>query len=231
MPTPRHHKLRAGDPAECSRKEPAMFNVATVTREFGGGGSLIAHRAHRVAEILGWRLWDGALVEAVARATQVDPETVGRCDEHVDSWWHRFHRSGLRAAAILAGMPPSEAQFSDGETVAAAAQQVISRAAAAGNCVIVGRGAQCVLQDREDAYHVFVYAPWRERVSRVRGRFRAVPDVGELIRQTDEERARYIRTYYDCDWKDPHLYHMMICSQVGIENAACMIVEAVLRGR
>ena len=228
MPTPRHHNLRAGDPAECSWKEPAMFNVVTVSREFGAGGSLIAQR---VAEILGWRLWDGALVEAVARATQVDAETVGRCDEHVDSWWHRFHQGGLRAAAILAGMPASEAQFSDGETVAATAQQVISRAAAAGNCVIVGRGAQCVLQDREDAYHVFVYAPWRERVSRVRVRFEAVPDAGELIRQTDEERAGYIRAYYGCDWKDPHLYHMMICSQVGIENAACMIVEAVLRGR
>jgi hypothetical protein len=65
----------------------------------------------------------------------------------------------------------------------------------------------------------------------VRSRIPSAPDIGELIRQTDEERASYLRTYYGCNWKDPHLYQMMISSQAGIENAACLIVEGVLRGR
>jgi len=224
MPLPH----RAPNRSDCSSAEPATFNVVTVTREFGSGGSLIAQR---VAEMLGWRLLDGALVDAVARATHVDAETVARYDEHVDSWWRRFQRGGLKAAAIHGGMAITDAELFDGETVAAAAQRVIARAAAAGNCVIVGRGAQCVLQEREDAYHAFVYAPWSDREKRVRSRMRSACDVGELVRQTDEERARYIRTYYANNWKDPHLYHMMICSEVGIENAACMIVEGVLRGR
>ena len=52
-------------------------------------------------------------------------------------------------------------------------------------------------------------------------------DVEELIRVTDHERASYIWTYYGCDWKDPHLYHMMIGSQIGAEMASWMIVNAV----
>ncbi len=204
-----------------------MFNVVTVEREYGAGGSLVARR---VAEMLRWNLLDGTLVAAVARAAEVDTETVAKYDEHVDPWWRRFHRGGLRAVAIEAGMPIADAEFFDSETVAGVAQRVIGRAAAAGNCVIVGRGAQCVLQDREDAYHVFLYAPWRARVARVRSRLKSCRDVGEAIRLTDQERAGYINAYYSCNWKDPHLYHMMISSQAGIENAACMVVEGVLRG-
>jgi cytidylate kinase len=106
----------------------------------------------------------------------------------------------------------------------------MQKAAARGDCVIVGRGAQCVLQDREDVLHVLIYAPWAERVERVRARSESSQDVEELTRMTDDQRATYIRTYYGCDWKDPHLYHMMINSQIGTEMAACMIVNAINGG-
>ena len=201
-----------------------MFRVLTVTREYGSGGSIIAQR---VAEQLGWNLLDRALIGDVARVAQIDAGTVGRYDEHVDSWWRRFHLGGLRASAIYAGATPDDVQFFDADTIAAFAQRMIAKAAAAGNCVIVGRGAQCVLQGRKDVFHVFIYSPWEERVLRVRSRVKSPRDIGELIRLTDHERANYIRTYYRCDWRDPHLYHMMISSQLGTETAAEMIVEAV----
>jgi cytidylate kinase len=203
-----------------------MFRVLTVAREFGAGGSIIARR---VAGILGWNLLDHTLIDAVACAAQVDAETVTRYDEHVDPWWRRFHGRGLWAAAIAAGIAPADAQIFDAETIAAFARRVIARAADAGNCVIVGRGAQCVLRGREDVFHVFIYGGWRERCRRVRGRMEVVPNIGEYIRQTDDERASYIRTYYGCDWKDPHLYHMMVSSEIGVENAVCRIVDAVER--
>ena|SRR5579862_8859249 len=119
-------------------------------------------------------------------------------------------------------------EFFDSEAVAGSAKRVITSAAEAGNCVIVGRGGQCVLQGRTDVLHVFIYGPWGERVARVRSRVEATEDAGELIQSADQERAAYIRTYHGCDWKDPHLYQLMISSQIGIESAAFLIVEAVL---
>ena len=204
-----------------------MFKGVTVSREYGSAGGIIART---VAETLRWNLLDRALIAAVARTAQVDAETAGRYDEHVDSWWHRLNRGGLRAVAIGAGITPGDAQFFDAETMAAFTRQVILKAAGTGDCVIVGRGAQCVLQDREDVLHVFIYAPWAERVGHVRARAESSQDVEELIRVTDHERASYIRTCYGCDWKDPHLYHMMISSRIGTEMAAWMIVNAVQRG-
>jgi hypothetical protein len=200
------------------------FRALTVERESGAGGGIIAWQA---AEMLGWKLLDSALIGAVAREAQVNRETVMRYDERVDSWWHRFHRRGLWSLAVEGGVAPNDVWFPDAESMAVSAGQAIAKAAAIGNCVIVGRGAQCVLQDRGDVFHVFIYGPGRERISRVRRRIQPSENAGEAIRLTDAERARYIRTYYGCDWKDPHLYHMMVSSEIGLEKAAAMVVDAV----
>jgi cytidylate kinase len=201
-----------------------MFRILTVAREYGSGGSAIARR---VAQRLGWTLLDEALIDAIARAGEVGVETARRYDERVDSWWHRFHRDALRHTAIYAGANVADTVFFDATAMAGLTQRWIAKRAAKGNCVIVGRGAQCILQNHESAFHAFIYAPLAERIERVRRRVDACDDLEEYIRSIDHERARYIRTYFGCDWKDPHLYHMMITSQIGTEAAAGMIIDTI----
>jgi len=201
-----------------------MFRVITVSREYGSGGAAIARK---VAEQLGWRLLDEHLVEAVARRAQVDVNTARRFDESIDSWWHRLNRAGLWAAAIEAGATPADAQFFDAETMAAIMQEVIRGAASTGDCVIVGRGAQCVLRDLPGVFRVFIYGSWPERIARAQRRLGSARDAAKLLQSVDRTRAECVRRYFGCDWKDPHLYHMMISSHLGIENAAAMIIHAV----
>ena len=76
--------------------------------------------------------------------------------------------------------------------------------------MIAGRGAQCVLQNDPDVFHVFVYAPWAERVTRIQRRVGRNEDAADLVRRSDWPRATYIRRNFGRDWKDPHLYRMMI---------------------
>jgi cytidylate kinase len=215
---------RYADNAGRGSKEVEMFKVVTVAREYGSGGGIIARA---VAEKLRWSLLDRALIRVVARTAQVDEGTAERYNEHVESWWHRFHRAGLWSAAIMAGIPPRDVRFFDADSMAEFARQVMLKAAERGDCVIVGRGAQCALQDREDVLHVFIGAPRAGRVARVGAGTQSSQDIEESIRVANEGRASYIRTYYGCDWKDPHLYHMMIGSQIGTDMASWMIVNAV----
>lgn len=203
-----------------------MFRVLTVAREFGSGGGSIARR---IAEILGWDLLDKALVEAVARTAQVDPELARRYDERVDSWLHRVSRRGLWHGAFESVPAVTDTEFFDAETMMALGRNLIHAGHAQGNCVIIGRGAQCVLQDQPDVFHVFVYAPWSERVARVRERLRPGADPEQVIRHTDHERAEYIRLYFGCDWKQPHLYHMLISSELGEDKVADVIIRAMRR--
>ncbi len=204
-----------------------MFRVLTVAREFGSGGGSIARK---IAETLGWNLLDKGLVEAIARCAQVDPELARRYDERVDSWLHRISRRGLWHGAFEGVATVTDAAFFDAETMAALGSNLITAAHARGNCVIIGRGAQCVLQNNTDVFHVYIYAPWSERVARVRRRLPAARDIEELILQTDRERAQYIHLYYGCDWKDPHLYHMLISSELGEDEIAGMIIRTVQQG-
>lgn len=143
-----------------------MFRIVTVAREYGSGGGVIARN---IADSLGWRLLDQSFLIPAGAAAGIDPEAVRRYDEHVDSRWRRFHQCGLRAAAVMAGSNPPDVSFG-AETIANLAHDAIVESAASGECVIVGRGAQCALQGRREAFHVFVYGPWEERVRRVYSR-------------------------------------------------------------
>jgi cytidylate kinase len=124
----------------------------------------------------------------------------------------------------------SDAEIFDAETMAELGRNLISEAHARGNCVIVGRGAQCVLQGRDDVLHVFIYAPWSDRIGRVRERVPAARNIEQLIRSTDKQRADYIRMYFGCNWNDPHLYHLLISSELGEENVARMIIDTMENG-
>jgi len=204
-----------------------MFRVLTIAREYGSGGAVIGRS---ISDRLGWKLLDKAFIENIARAAKVDAQLARRFDERTDSWLERLGRQGLWRGAFEGAVVVSQPDFFDAETMAALAQNMIKEAYQQGNCVIVGRGAQCVLQDRKDAFHVFIYAPWAERVARIRERLPGQTDVEELIRATDGLRADYIRTYFRCNWMDPHLYHLMICSGLGEGVVEATIIEALGSG-
>jgi cytidylate kinase len=206
-----------------------MFRALTIAREYGSGGAAIGRS---ISEQLGWKLLDRGFIESIARAAKVDPQLARRFDERTDSWLERLaHQgAGLWRGAFEGAVIVTHPDFFDAETMAALARNLIQEAYQQGNCVIVGRGAQCVLQDRKDAFHVFVYAPWAERIARIRQRLPGQTDIEELIRSTDRQRADYIRTYFRCNWVDPHLYHLMICSGLGEDLVESTIIEALASG-
>lgn len=201
-----------------------MYRVLTVSREFGSGGGQIAQR---VSQLLGWSLLDRVLIQKIASATRVDPKLVQRFDEKTDSWIHRISRRSLWHGAFEGVAAVDEMDYMDAETMAMLARNLILEAAEKGNCVVVGRGSQCVLQDNPQAFHVFVYAPWEQRVARSRTRLLDGIDVETEVRRIDHMRAEYIKLHYKCCWVDPHLYHLMVNSDPGEELAASLIIHAL----
>ena len=201
-----------------------MFRVLTISREFGSGGGQVARLA---AARLGWRVLDQNLIAEIARAAHVDPELARQFDERIDSWVHRVSRRSLWHGGLEGVTALDENACFDAQTMTALAASLIREAHRLGDCVVVGRGAQCVLQKEADVFHAYIYAPWREKVRRVRERIPEPGDVAELIRSTDERRAEFVRLNYGCEWANPHLYHMMICTSLGVERAADAIVCAM----
>jgi cytidylate kinase len=200
------------------------YKVLTVSREFGSGGGRIAGL---VAEKLGWKLLDGELIDAIASASHVDPKVVSSYDEHVESWLRRMNRQAMRGAALAAGVVPSDTNAFDPDVAAELSRQIIEQAYKDGGCVIVGRGSQCILQNKCDAYHVFIYAPFKERVKRLRTRLEPGAKIEQRIHTVDGERALYLRQRFGREWNDLHLYDLMISSCENEDQTARVILSAM----
>ena len=199
-----------------------MIQAITISREYGSGGGPIAEILGRR---LGWRLIDDPLIAEIARSANSSPEAVKRCDEKVDPWFHRIVKA-LWRGGFEGAVARTEGEALDSDGIARLWNQVILEAAELGRCVVVGRGGQCLLQRRPDAFHVKVYAPMSQRVKFLETREPRGTDLAAAAHNRDRQRAEYIRHYFDQDWLNPHLYHLMLCSSIGFERAADTILCA-----
>ena len=207
-----------------------MFRVVTVAREYGSGGGRIAQL---LAGRLGWKLLDRCLVEKIAETASIKPEVAEKFDERLDPWFNRlaevfWQSPGLRG--YIGGPVPG--RF-DAEVAAHLTRRIIEEAAEIGDCVIVGRGSQCILQQREDVFHVFVYAPRGQRLSRLLRRDARLSkgEAEEKLDAEDEIRAAYVRDHYREDWQNRHLYQLMISSCLGEKEAASIVLSALHSAR
>jgi len=203
------------------------YRVLTVSREFGSGGGRIAKF---VAERLGWRLIDRELIEAIACSAHVDPRVVTQFDERAESWMGRMNRRAMRGAALAAGVATEEENSFDPDVMREMTRKIVEQAHVDGDCVIVGRGAQCILQQQKDTFHVFVYAPFCDRVCRLRTRLGSGVNIEERIHAVDGERAHYLQQTFAKAWNNPHLYDLMISSRDDEEATAQVILAAMLGG-
>jgi len=199
------------------------IRIITVEREYGSGGALIAQK---IAERLGWKLWDTELTAEIARRAQVPPEAAARCDEHVDPLLHRLFKVFARGS-YERSLPLTGIQGFDTDRMVALLQSVIEDAAAAGNCVVVGRGSPYILRNRPDAFHVFVFAPAEEKIRRVKTLGKSEAEARELVETIDKERGQFIKRYFGADWPCRRLYNLMINSEAGDEYVIEMILHGV----
>lgn len=199
------------------------YRVLTVAREYGSGGGEIAAI---IANELGWRLVDKGLITDISHEGKISESEVAAFDEKVDPWIHRITRSvwGVGADGIS---PVAPVDLFDAEKTANLAKRTIQEAYKIGQCVIVGRGSQCVLRNKEDVFHVFIYANWEERIRKIRERKGPGKDVEAMIRSIDAERSEYIRLHFRQNWLNPYLYDLMINSKGQNEKVARLIIGAM----
>ena len=207
--------------------------VITVSRQFASGGSNIARL---VQQRLRWQLVDNEFVDRVAAQTDLTPSEVAAREERVPSLIERIARALAVSSPevfVSTGEPP-EPRFDREVDLVRATEAVIRQAVQEEpNLIMVGRGAQAALAQREDALHVFVVAP---RAVRIEAAMRRLGidrgEAEETVDHTDENRRRYVKTHYDRDWEHAATYHLVVSTGVfTYEQAADLVVAAAtLRG-
>ena len=200
-----------------------MIRTITVEREYGAGGGTIAKK---LADRLGWKLWDQALTCEIARVANVDQAVVERMDERCDSLFYRLMKVFMRGS-MEQSLPVRGMDHFDADSMVEFMRRVISGAASEGNSVIVGRGAPFLLRGRPDTFHVFVYAPLDEKIHRLREAGKSEDQALEEIENVDRQRVIFVRRYFGMDWPTRELYHMMINSKLGDDIVIDTILNAI----
>jgi hypothetical protein len=107
-------------------------------------------------------------------------------------------------------------------------QTIVYQYAKDDDVVLVGRGATVLLSDVPSALHVNIFAPVERRVAVIMAREGITRPLAEqIVRESDHDRAGYMRYLFDRDWMDPLLYDILINTHViTCEHACDLIVEA-----
>ena len=202
--------------------------LITVTRQYASGGSDIARL---VAKALGWTLIDNEFVDQVARRAHLPAAEVAQLEERAPGLLERLART-LAAASpemfITTSAPPVDA---DEATIVKMTERVIAEAAAEGRVVLVGRGAQAMLAQRDNALHAYVIAskPWRRKLAVERLGVDAA-NVDKVVDETDKQRDNYVSSHYGRDRQDLTTYDLVLnAERLGFEGAAALIVAEARR--
>ena len=199
------------------------MSIITVSREFGSGGREIGKR---LADELGYAYYDREIVTAIARKTQLDEGYVANA---LESGMFRgvpihFGRTFSYSAALL----------SNTTNLFVEQHKIIREIAAQGNCIIVGRAANAILEEYKP-FNLFVYADMDAKVRRCMER---APEGEQLteremirhIKKVDADRAKYYEMFSDTRWGMKEGYHLCV-NTTGVNIKALVpIIAQYARG-
>jgi cytidylate kinase len=197
-----------------------MIKTVTIEREYGSGGGEIAQL---VSNQLGWKLWDQLLTEEIARLAECPKAVIQVREERTDPLYYRLFKSFLRGS-YEGSLNAYKLNLVDSESILKITERVVQHVAKKGNSVIVGRGSQQFLRNREDTLRVFLYAPRGDKLRRLVARGKTRKDAEQLVDTVDRERTDFIKKYFHVEWPDRAVYHTMINTAIG-EQA---VLETIL---
>ena len=159
--------------------------ILTVSREFGCGGTEIGKT---VAAEMGYEYVDRAkILDDLRRDGRKWEEWAQELDEHCPSVWERYDWSFRGFAALI--------------------QSHVLEHATKDRVVIMGRGANFLLEGIDSAYRTRVVGPVEARVDRIVKREQVSRDTARwLVQKTDSERSCFIHSVFDRHWEDPAGY-------------------------
>jgi CMP/dCMP kinase len=198
--------------------------ILTVSRLYGSGGSEVAALA---AKKLGWPLLDNSVVDAVATRMGLSVAEVRDREERVPSLVERL-TSAMAMGSQEWASPIADAKRPTDEQLIEVTRHIIEEAIARGPLVVVGRGAQEMLAEREDALHVFCYAPRKALIARTMQREGgSAKEAARLVDGTNKERDQWVRLHWERDRRAHENYDLSVNTErLGIEGAAQLIVAA-----
>lgn len=195
------------------------MRIVTVSREFGSGGREVGKR---LADELGFTYYDREIITAIAEEAEMDAGYV----EHVleNSLHYSYPLTFSHTLSMNYFINNSAPQLLGIQ------HKIIRSLAEKGDCVIVGRAADAILE-AYSPFRIFVYADMEAKLARCRARASSDEQLSDRelerkIRQIDKNRADNHDLISSAHWGDREGYDLCInTTNIEIKNVVPMVAR------
>lgn len=191
------------------------MSIITISREYGAGGHSIGRQ---VARELGIEIYDRDIIRSAARDSGLDAGVIEREEEEIS-----------RADAFWRMITPA-AYVDRREAIHEIERRVILMLAQKGDCVILGRCADVILNEANvECLNVFIYADDIHRAARVSELIgsKNPTDIQKAMKRTDSARRSYYQQFTTRRWGDSHNYNLCLDSGLlGYQTCIQLICDA-----
>ncbi len=182
--------------------------VITISRQYGSLGDEVAQE---IAEALHLKLVDQDIINEVARRLGVSASAVSARDEREPGLVADLVRTMRRLYPATIVPPAGDQHHVDEADYLQVIRQVTWELARGNDAVMIGRGANFILEQGPGVLHVLFVAPLSIRVERVvTAENLDPPRATQQIQHVDAERGRYIRRFYRANWLESVNYDLVL---------------------
>ena len=200
-----------------------IYPCITISRQAGSGAKPVCEKLVNIMdeysepEGVKWAYFDRNLIEKVLE----DHNLPKQISEFMEEGKYKHLSSVVNE---LLGLKPAE------WTIIHKTTDTILQLARMGSVVIVGRGANIITSKLNNAFHVRLVASIEKRIKYMQSLMKFTEkEALNYIKKEDENRKKYLKSYFDVDADDPLLYHMVVNTDLLThKGAAYLIAEAVV---
>lgn len=201
------------------------MSVITISRQFGAGGKTLGKM---ISAKLGYTLVDNEIIQMVAERTKVSSNWVESIEKEAGGKFLNFI-SGVVPKSLVDRVLDDKRGYIDEEIYVDMLHEIIRRLADEGNVVIIGRGGQYILKEREDTLHLLLIGEKSDRVKFMEKNYNLSPKQAlQAVEMDDKRRLNLYRKFGKKDYDHPDLYHIVLnMSKLSLESACEMVYKLI----
>jgi cytidylate kinase len=195
--------------------------VITINREVGSGGRTVGRI---LAEKLGVKYCDKAVIEGLTHKFGLSPERIEEIKAQKKSWWNdinNYYQTLVNSTSL-----PMDAEVRlDNATMFETEKRILQELATQSSCVVAGRTGFMVFREWPNHLNVFIQASMEHRIKRIMNRKNVTMEQArDIIAKMDATREAYIKKYEDTTRYDTRNYQLVISMDDLTENDAAEII-------
>lgn len=197
--------------------------IITINRECGSGGRDIARR---MGEILGLKVYDKAILEAICEKYHLDEQEILRIKGQKLNLWDDLCQFYRQFNTVGNSYQPEGKKVTSRELFYAESH-IMRNLAQQESCIIVGRTGFHIFKDDPDAIHLFLIADRDLRIQHIAQREKlSEKAAAKYVDQTDEARETFTKYFAGVSRYDARNYDLVTnVSRFTPEKVASFLVE------